>query len=130
MKEASIESGGSILEMVDGYREISVLSKQDFFLTRFIEAQKSQATTGVTIQVLKSMPRYIGETGLILGALLFIVWQLGTGSLGDGLVALGIFLAGSFRMMGSILPLQSIWNELRIQQSWVEMARGTCPSPG
>lgn len=123
MKKASIESGGSMLEMVDGYREIAVLSKQDFFLTRFIEAQKSHAITSVTLQLLKSMPRYIGETGLILGALLFIIWQLASGSLGDGLVALGIFLAGSFRMMGSILPLQSIWNELRVQQSWVEMAQ-------
>ena len=123
LRRGSVETGGSILEMVDGFREISVLSKQDFFLTRFIEAKKLSARTGVTLQILKSLPRYAAETGLIIGALGFVVWQLSRGSLGEGLLALGIFLAGSFRMMGSILPLQALWNELRIMQGWVEMAQ-------
>lgn len=123
LRRGSVETGGSILEMVDGFREISVLSKQDFFLTRFIEAKKLSARTGVTLQILKSLPRYVAETGLIIGALGFVVWQLSRGSLGEGLLALGIFLAGSFRMMGSILPLQALWNELRVMQGWVEMAQ-------
>jgi ATP-binding cassette subfamily C protein len=120
---AHIHAGGSILEMVDGFREIAVLSKQDFFLTRFIEAKKLSARTGVTLQILKSLPRYIAETGLIFGALGFTVWQLSQGTLAEGLLALGVFLAGSFRMMGAILPLQAIWNDLRVMQMWVVMAQ-------
>ena len=123
IRKSAVASGGSILELVDGFREISVLGKQDFFLTRFIEASKLSARTGVTLQILKSLPRYIAETGLILGTLGFVVWQLGQGSLADGLLALGIFLAGSFRMMVAILPLQQIWNELRVSQNWVTMAQ-------
>ena len=123
LMKASVDTGGSILEMVDGFREIAVLSKQDFFLARFIEAKKLDARTGVTLQILKSIPRYIAETGLILGALGFTMWQLSQGSLGEGLFALGIFLSGSFRMMGAILPLQALWNELRVMQRWVEMAQ-------
>lgn len=123
LRKSSVDSGGSILEMVDGYREIAVLSKQDYFLTRFIEAKKLSARTGVTLQILKSLPRYIAESGLILGALGFVVWQLSKGSLAEGLLSLGIFLAGSFRMMGAILPLQSIWNDLRIMQDWVTNAQ-------
>ena len=123
VRQSSVDTGGAILEMVDGFREIAVLSKQDFFLTRFIEAKKLSARTGVTLQILKSLPRYIAESGLILGALGFGVWQLSKGSLGEGLLALGIFLAGSFRMMGAILPLQAIWNELRIMQDWVANAQ-------
>lgn len=123
VKESSVNAGGSLLEMVDGYREIAVLSKQDFFVSRFVEARKLGARTSVTLQVLKSIPRYIAESGLILGALGFVVWQLNRGTLGEGLIALGIFLAGSFRMMGSILPLQSLWNELRVMQNWVSSAQ-------
>lgn len=122
-RRGSVASGGSILEMVDGFREIAVLSKQDFFLTRFIEAKKLSAREGVIVQILKSLPRYIAESGLILGALGFTVWQLTQGSLAEGLVALGIFLAGSFRMMGAILPIQGVWNEMRIMQGWVENAQ-------
>jgi ATP-binding cassette subfamily C protein len=123
VRDSAVDSGGAILEMVDGYREIAVLSKQDFFITRFIEARKVSARTMVTLQILKSLPRYVAESGLILGALGFVVWQLSSGSLGEGLIALGIFLAGSFRMMGAILPLQSVWNELRVSQNWVVMAQ-------
>ena len=123
IQRGAIDTGSTILEMVDGFREIAVLSKQDFFLSRFIEAKKLSARTGVTIQLLKSLPRYIAESGLIIGALGFLVWQLSRGSLGEGLLALGIFLAGSFRMMGAILPLQQIWNQLRISQRWVSAAQ-------
>jgi len=123
LRKGSIETGGSILEMVDAFREIAVLSKQDFFLARYIEGRKLSARTGVTVQILKSLPRYIAEAGLIVGALSFVVWQLSRGSLGEGLLALGIFLGGSFRMMGAILPLQALWNELRISQAWVQTAQ-------
>ena len=122
IQAGAVNTGASILEMVDGFREIAVLSKQNFFLSRFIEAKKLTARTGVTLQILKSLPRYIAEAGLILGALGFLLWQLSSGSLGEGLLALGIFLAGSFRMMGAILPLQQLWNELRVMQKWVTMA--------
>jgi ATP-binding cassette subfamily C protein len=123
LRQGSIETGGSILEMVDAFREIAVLSKQNYFLTRYIEGRKLSARTGVTVQILKSLPRYIAESGLIVGALGFVVWQLSRGSLGEGLLALGIFLGGSFRMMGAILPLQALWNDLRITQAWVQMAQ-------
>ena len=123
VRQSSVDSGGAILEMVDGFREIAVLSKQDFFLTRYVEAKKLSARTGVTLKILNSLPRYIAESGLILGALGFGVWQLSKGTLGEGLLALGIFLAGSYRMMGAILPLQAVWNELRVMQDWVSNAQ-------
>lgn len=123
IRGASVDAGATLLEMFDGFREISVLSKQDYFLSRFIEAKKLGARTGVSLQILKSLPRYIAEIGLILGALGFLMWQLSRGSLSEGLLALGIFLAGSFRMMGAILPLQQLWNELRVIQIWVTIAQ-------
>ena len=123
IRSGSIATGGSILEMVDAFREISVLSKQDYFLTRYIEGRKLSARTGVTVQILKSLPRYVAESGLIVGALGFVIWQLSRGTLGEGLLALGIFIGGSYRMMGAILPLQALWNDLRITQGWVEMAQ-------
>jgi ABC-type multidrug transport system fused ATPase/permease subunit len=123
MKTGAVDSGNALLEMVDGFREISVLSKQDFYLRRLIEAMKLQARTGVNLQILKALPAHIAQGGLILGALGFVLWQLNRGSLSEGLIALGVFLAGSFRMMGALLPLQSLWNDLRVMQDWVLMAQ-------
>ena len=123
LRAASVDAGTSILEMVDAFREIAVLSKQDHFLTGFGEAKKLSVRTGLTLQILKKIPRYIAETGLIVGIFLFVIWQLSRGNLAEGLIAVGIFMAGSFRMMGAILPLQALWNELRVQQNWVSQAQ-------
>ena len=123
LRAASVDAGTSILEMVDAFREIAVLSKQDHFLTDFGEAKKLSVRTGLTLQILKKIPRYIAETGLIIGIFLFVIWQLSRGTLAEGLIAVGIFMAGSFRMMGAILPLQALWNELRVQQNWVSQAQ-------
>ena len=123
MREASVDSGNALLEMVDAYREVAVLSKQSFYLTRLIEAMKVNARTGVNLQILKSLPPYVAQGGLTLGAVGFIIWQLSKGDLQEGLVALGIFFAGSLRMMGAILPLQALWNELRVMQNWVTSAQ-------
>jgi len=124
LQRGAVGAGASVLEMADIFREMFVLSKQDFYLSRFVESKKLSARTGVTLQILKGLPRYVTESGLIIGALLFVVWQLSHGSLSEALLSLGIFLAGSMRIMVSLLPLQQVWNELRVMQNWVEMAQG------
>ena len=123
LQRGAVGAGASVLEMADIFREMFVLSKQNFYLSRFVEAKKLSARTGVTLQILKGLPRYVTESGLIIGALLFVVWQLSQESLSEALLALGIFLAGSMRIMVSLLPLQQVWNELRVMQNWVEMAQ-------
>ena len=123
IQEAAVGAGASVLEMVDIFREMAVLGKQDFYLSRFVEAKRLGARTGITLQILKSVPRYVTESGLIIGALLFTLWQLNQGTLGEALLALGVFLGGSMRIMTSLLPLQQVWNDLRVMQNWVEMAQ-------
>ena len=123
LQAAAVGTGSSVLEMVDIFREMFVLSKQDFYLSRFVESKKLSARTGVTLQVMKGLPRYVTETGIIFGALLFVIWQLQSGNLADALLSLGIFLGGSLRIMMSLLPLQLVWNEMRVMQKWVEMAQ-------
>lgn len=123
IQESSIDTGTAILEMVDAFREIAVLSKQDYFLTRFGEAKKLSVRTGLFLQILKELPRWIVESGLIIGVFFFVIWQLNRGTLAEGLVAIGIFMAGSFRIMGAILPIQNKWNDLLVAQYWVRKAQ-------
>ena len=123
IQESTIDSGTAVLEMVDAFREIAVLSKQDHFLHRFGEAKKLSVRTGLTLQLLKELPRWIVESGLIIGIFFFVLWQLSRGTLSEGLIAVGIFMAGSFRIMGAILPLQQKWNDLLVSQMWVRKAQ-------
>ena len=123
IKQAGVDSGNAILELVDAFREVSVLSRQDFFLTQYGEAKKLAVRTGLGLQIIKQIPRYVAEVGLIIGIFFFVIWQLNRGNLAEALVAVGVFMAGSFRMMGAVLPLQQIWNELRVSQNWVGQAQ-------
>lgn len=123
IQESAIDSGTAVLEMVDAFREIAVLSKQDHFLNRFGEAKKLSVRTGLTLRLLKELPRWIVESGLIIGIFFFVLWQLSRGTLSEGLIAVGIFMAGSFRIMGAILPLQQKWNDLLVSQMWVRKAQ-------
>ena len=123
IQQSSIDTGTAILEMVDAFREIAVLSKQDYFLNRFGEAKKLSVRVGLTLRLLKELPRWIVESGLLIGILLFVIWQLSKGTLSEGLIAIGIFMAGSFRIMTAILPLQNKWNDLLVSQVWVREAQ-------
>lgn len=120
---SAVDAGNAVLELVDTFREVAVLSRQDFFLSRFGEAKKLSVRTNVNLQFLKALPRYIAEVGITFGVVGFLAWQLSRGSLADALVAVGVFSAGSFRMLGTLLPLQQLWNDLRISQEWVIMAQ-------
>jgi len=123
IRGSAVDSGNAILELVDTFREVAVLARQDFFLSRFGEAKKLAVRTNVSLQFLKALPRYLAEVGITFGVVGFLAWQLSRGSLADALVAVGVFSAGSFRMLGTLLPLQQLWNNLRISQEWVIMAQ-------
>ena len=70
------------------------------------------------------MPRYVIETSLIVGVVLFIGVQVITGNLTTGLATLGVFLAGGVRVMGSLLPLQTAIAALKINTERSKLAQG------
>ena len=53
------------------------------------------------------MPRYIVETALIAGVVVFVGISSSSGQLATGVVTVGVFLTGGVRIMASLLPLQS-----------------------
>jgi len=101
------------LDMVDAFREISVLHKEDFFLNLFAKARALLASGEATQRFLGTVPRYFVETALILGVIAFVGWQFLRGEVAEGLVAAGVFLTGGVRIMGALLPLQAAIASLR-----------------
>jgi ATP-binding cassette subfamily C protein len=113
VSEGNVSVTQSTLDMVDAFREMSVLNKQPFFLERFREARSLLAGGEATSRFLSAVPRFFVETALILGVIAFIGWQFGRGEVAEGLVAAGIFLTGGVRVMGALLPLQAAIAALR-----------------
>jgi ATP-binding cassette subfamily C protein len=94
-------------DSLDAFREISVLSKQDAFVDRIAESRGRLSGAGATFAFLGGMPRYVVETSLILGVVVFVGQQFLAGELASGLVTIGVFLTGGVRIMASLLPLQA-----------------------
>ena len=106
ISRSNIEVTNSIQDLNAAFREIVALSKRGFFLKRFRDHRWNLARDQAAEQFLYSLPRFVVETALMFGVLTLIGWQFWRGNLSDGVVTTAVFLAGSFRMMAALLPLQ------------------------
>ena len=121
--KGNVGASSVILEMVDNFREISVLLKQPYFLRRFRRLKAIEAYSQATLKVLNAIPRYVVESALVIGAFVLVGLQFFKGELADAFVTLGVFLAGGTRMMGALVPLQAAINGLRVAIPQSQLAR-------
>lgn len=119
-QDGNLECLGSVNDVVEAFKEISIFHKRDYFLDKFSQARVKLAKSAAVSNFLGGMPRYIVETALMLGVVIFVGWQFFTGQLASGLVTVGVFLTGGVRIMASLLPLQNAVGNLSNQ---VEQAR-------
>ena len=121
--EGTVLTTNSVSDTIDTFREISVLAKQDLFIERIYTSRSMVSRSGAVITFLAGMPRYVVETALILGVVIFVAQQFLTGQLGTGLATIGVFLTGGVRMMASLLPLQSAAGNMKQNVEQAEMAQ-------
>lgn len=96
----------AVNDTLDAYREIVVLGKVPHFLNIFDRERSRLSTSSGLLAFLGGMPRYVVETSLILGVVIFVAFQFMTGQLATGIMTIGVFLTGGVRMMASLLPMQ------------------------
>ena len=102
-----VDTNNAMSDSLEAFREISVLAKQPAFVDRIGDARGRLSGAGATFAFLAGMPRYVVETSLIVGVVLFVGQQFLTGQLATGIVTIGVFLTGGVRVMASLLPLQA-----------------------
>ena len=104
----------AVLDLTQAYREATVLEKRAWFLEKLNGSRRGLARNKALELFALSIPRYLIESTLIIGILTLTVWQFAVGSEFEGLVVIGVFLAGGTRMMAALLPLQNAINQLRV----------------
>ncbi len=117
--EGNMESLLVVDDFLGAFREISVFNKQDFYLDKFDRARSRVSFSGGMLNFLGGMPRYVIETALMLGVVIFVGYQFLTGQLATGLVTVGVFLTGGVRIMAALLPLQ---NAAAVSKNQVEQS--------
>ena len=121
--QGSISATSAILDSVASFREVAVLKKQPYFLKRFSDARWLLARTKATEVILRNVPRLIIEQGLMLGVLGFVTWQVLLNDAASGLASVGIFVVGSLRIMGAVMPIQTSYAGLKTTVVKAEMAQ-------
>jgi ATP-binding cassette, subfamily B, bacterial PglK len=124
---SSIAMTNSIQDMTNSFREIAVFSKQAFFLRGYNMKRRQFALDNALLLFLGGLPRFFVETALMVGVLAMIGYQLLRGNLSDGLVITGVFLAGGFRMMVALLPLQAALAALKTLGPQAELVHRLLP---
>jgi ATP-binding cassette subfamily C protein len=121
---STVQTVGLVSDTVDSFREISVLGRHQLYLDRLDASRTRLARSAGTLAFLGGMPRFVVETALMLGVVLFVGQQLLANHLTDGLGVLGVFLGGAVRIMGAILPLQTAVAALKVNTEQSAQARG------
>ncbi len=115
--ESTVLATDSLDETVGAFREIFTMGRQGFFVARFGAARARMSYGNAENQYLMSLPRYVVEAALMLGAVALIASQLLTNNLTAAASTLGIFLTAGFRIMASLLPLQNAAGSIRLVSS-------------
>jgi ABC-type multidrug transport system fused ATPase/permease subunit len=118
----NMDSMVAVDDLLGAYREVAIFRKQDFFIEKFGSARARLARGGATMTFLAGMPRYVVETALMLGVVIFVGFQFLTGQLASGLVVVGVFLTGGVRIMASLLPLQGAVANVKNQSVQAKVA--------
>jgi ATP-binding cassette subfamily C protein len=121
--EGNARSATAIDDVIGSFREIAVLRKQMHFVKVFARDRSRLSQSDASYNFLSGMPRYVVETALMLGVVMFVGVQFATGQLASGLVTVGVFLTGGVRIMGSLLPLQNAVANIRVQVEKAETAQ-------
>ena len=83
------------------------------WLTKFGRGRRQAAQGSALIYTLNSLPRYVVETSLVLGIFAFIGGVVIFSDLPTQAVTIGVFMAGGLRLIASLLPLQTAFNQMQ-----------------
>ena len=123
INKGSVAATSSLWDVLHSFREVSVFSKQDYFVGRYENARELLAKTNAQNTVLKSVPRLIIEQGLLLGVLGFVSWQVLGADVAEGLASVGVFVVGSIRIIGAVVPVQNAFASLKTTTVKAELSQ-------
>lgn len=110
---SSVEVNNRIVDLSQAFKEIEVMSRTQYFVDGISAPRKQLALDRANHRFMLGVPRFFIEGALLIGVATFSIWQfLGGGGAVSPEFA-GILLAGGFRLMVSIVPLQNALTDIR-----------------
>ena len=102
-----------VADILNVRSEINFMKEQQSFVDSFRESRHLISSSNGNLMYLNSLPRYIIEASMLVGVALVTIIVFTSGEPNQAAGTVGIFLAGSLRMMASMLPLQSAISSIK-----------------
>jgi ABC-type multidrug transport system fused ATPase/permease subunit len=106
-QQAFLTSQASIMDGLANFRQIAGSSRKGHFVGQFSEARALMARSSAFTSTLATLPRYITEIAVMLGVGFLLLQRTSASSGSLTAATIAIFLAGIFRIVAAMLPLQS-----------------------
>lgn len=106
-QQAFLTSQASIMDGLANFRQIAGSSRASHFVGQFAAARALMARSSAFTSTLATLPRYITEIAVMLGVGFLLLQRVSASSESITAATIAIFLAGIFRIVAAMLPLQS-----------------------
>ena len=121
-----LSASTNIYDGIRNFRQVTTSGKSSFFTDSFTDARSKVAVLNSRQMTISMMPRYIMEVALMVG-IGALISQLSTRNVANLTPAtVAVFVAGAFRIVGSLLPLQGYLALLKHSEANSKLSLDLC----
>ena len=116
--EANLESQGIVLDSLANSRQGALSPNFESVIDKFSTSRKRFARQGAIYQTITGLPRYITEISVLLGIGILVLERALSPTEAPSASVIALFLAGIFRLVSSMIPLQSaltLWKSIQFE---------------
>jgi ABC-type multidrug transport system fused ATPase/permease subunit len=113
MTNSTLRSQSLVADALALLRQSKVIGTGQSFSAAFSAVRVRKANGQAQLNKLTYLPRYVVETALMVGIALILLQRSIDGGTGLAASTVAVFLAGAFRLIASLLPLQASYAALK-----------------
>ncbi|WP_161971972.1 ABC transporter ATP-binding protein [Acidipropionibacterium jensenii] len=115
----------TLMEALQGFREIYMHDAQDEFISRYRKHSDENIESGRKENTLASLPTQIFQTMTILGVALLLCWIVWTGSAHSAIPTLTLFMAVIIQLLPTMSALSAQIGAIRVGQAGLALTAET-----
>ncbi len=116
-----VKSQEKVSDILSVRSEICFMDTQEKFVKSFQQSRQALSSSNGTLMYLNSLPRYIIEASMLVGVALLTIYVFMSNDPSEAATTIGIFLAGSLRIMASSLPMQTAISSIKQHSKQAEL---------
>lgn len=107
LSTSTIKGRGQLESLLKLYREISIASKQSFFVDEFRSTRQVNSNANGLALWLQQFPKFIFEISLVIGAGALVAYQVWVNDASNVIGVLFVFLAAAGRLIPALMRIQN-----------------------